>query len=185
MRTIANLIYAAHEGNISLIKYKLQKNILFFILNISLTTVVPCSTFTTLGYTWPQGQDGKVNFIVPVSATTWTVVMSFDSTITTFNAWNGVLVNCVGGTVCTFTNQVKWLWIIYISHFEVCMLLWLKILEKTISIIICTFECGLSISTWKYFNPLHVKKLSEKVVVVSKVTLTISVVKFARMFKLN
>jgi hypothetical protein len=75
--------------------------------NIIFSNAVSCSTITRLGYTWQQGQDGKFNFIVPTSASSWTVVATFDKAITTFNAWNGVLVGCAGGTVCTFTNLVR------------------------------------------------------------------------------
>jgi len=65
-----------------------------------------CDTVTSLGNTWSNGQDGTLNLIVPISTSSWTIVMTFDKPITTLSAWQGVVSGCVGGTVCTFTNQV-------------------------------------------------------------------------------
>jgi hypothetical protein len=54
-------------------------------------------------------QDGTFNFNAPkaTTATGWTMVVTFDKTITTLNAWQGVVSGCLGGTVCTFTSQVE------------------------------------------------------------------------------
>ena len=67
---------------------------------------VSCNTIAIIIDSWEQGLDGKFSFVVPTSVSSWTVVASFDKAVTTLNTWNGVLVGCVGGTVCTFTNQV-------------------------------------------------------------------------------
>jgi hypothetical protein len=72
------------------------------------TDAATCDTVTSFSNTWANGQDGTLNLIVPVTTSTWTIVMTFDKPITTLSPWQGILSagGCVGGTVCTFTNQV-------------------------------------------------------------------------------
>ena len=65
-----------------------------------------CNTISTPTYTWQQGQDAKFNFVVPTTTSSWTIEITFDQAITTLNSWNGIMVACEGGTVCTFENQV-------------------------------------------------------------------------------
>ena len=66
-----------------------------------------CNTISTPINIWQQGQDAKFNFFVPTASSSWTIVVTFEEAITTLNTWTGIVVGCVGGTVCTFTNQVK------------------------------------------------------------------------------
>ena len=65
-----------------------------------------CDTIAITGNTWNLGQDGTLNLVVPAATSTWTIVVTFDKPVTTLSPWQGVMVGCVGGTVCTFKNQV-------------------------------------------------------------------------------
>ena len=65
-------------------------------------------------------QDGVFNFVVPMATSSWTIVVTFDKPITTLSPWQGILVSpCVGGTVCTFTNQVQFSWTLFFWLFPV------------------------------------------------------------------
>jgi len=81
---------------------------LFGLFSLDGTDAATCDTITSFSNTWPNGQDGTLNLIVPVTTSSWTIVMTFDKPITVLSPWQGVLSagGCVGGTVCTFTNQV-------------------------------------------------------------------------------
>jgi hypothetical protein len=70
------------------------------------TDAATCDTVTSFSNTWANGQDGTLKLIVPATTSKWTIVMTFDKPITTLSPWQGVFSGCVGGTVCTFTNQV-------------------------------------------------------------------------------
>ena len=68
-----------------------------------------CNSYTSVSYTWEQGQDAAFTVTVPMATSSWTVVMTFDKAITTLNAWNGVLSGCTNGTVCSYTNKVLYI----------------------------------------------------------------------------
>ena len=75
------------------------------LIHSQVANTATCDTITTLGSTWGTGQDGAFNLAVPAQTSTWTIVVTFDNPVT-LNTWNGILVGCVGGTVCTFKNEV-------------------------------------------------------------------------------
>ena len=79
-----------------------------FAVNLQSSNAATCDTVATVGSTWPNGQDGTLNFAVPVTTSSWTVVMTFDKALTSLSAWTGIVSGCTsGGNVCTFSNQVK------------------------------------------------------------------------------
>ena len=66
-----------------------------------------CDTIAKFTSTWSTGQVGELNFKVPGSTNSWTMVMTFNKPITNLAVWRGVVTGCTsGGAVCTFVNQV-------------------------------------------------------------------------------
>ena len=76
------------------------------LIPLHVANAATCNTVATIINTWSQGQDGSLSLVVPATASTWKIVVTFDKPVTTLSPWQGILVGCVGGTVCTFTNQV-------------------------------------------------------------------------------
>ena len=73
------------------------------------TSAATCDTIATLQAPWSTGQNGQLDFTVPATVTSWTVVMTFDKAVTSLQAWTGIVSGsgCTsGGTVCSFINQV-------------------------------------------------------------------------------
>ena len=76
------------------------------LIPLHVSNAATCNTVASFVDTWNQGQDGNLNLIVPATASTWKIIVTFDKPVTTLSPWQGILVGCAGGTVCTFTNQV-------------------------------------------------------------------------------
>ena len=77
------------------------------IINFHFIFLASCDTITTLGTKWTEGQDGTFNLIVPAATTTsWTIVATFDMTLTELKVYEAVVTPCAGSSECTFANKV-------------------------------------------------------------------------------
>jgi hypothetical protein len=89
---------------------------LFILISSRLAAGATCDTSTTIVNTWTTGQDGSFKFTVPISTSTWNLVITFDKPISSLSAWDGISKGCSGGTVCTYSNEVRFILVEFESH---------------------------------------------------------------------
>ena len=63
-----------------------------------------CSDVVAYSSVWNAGASGKITVTFPSAVSSWTIAITFTSTITDFQVWVGDNIQC-SGTTCTFENM--------------------------------------------------------------------------------